>query len=113
MYLQIMDHIKQCVITQQWPAGYGLPSIRELAFALNVSVITVKRAYKELEQEGVIVTRHGMGSFIAEQTMVAHQQKEAELSEHLVAAVNLATLLNIPADDLKNRLAITIAKKMI
>lgn len=105
MYVQIMDGIKQCVITGQWPASHALPSIRELAVALKVSVITVKRAYQELEHEGVIDTRRGMGSFIAEQVDIASRQKETELAEHLHEAIRLAELLKMPATELKQRLA--------
>src|SRR5690554_53077 len=83
MYVQIMDCIKRLVIQGSWPAGHALPSIRELAVALKVSVITVKRAYQELEREGVIATRRGMGSYVAEHTAAASQQMEAELTDHL------------------------------
>src|SRR5436190_102425 len=53
MYLQIMEQIKQRVAVGDWPRGEEIPSIRQLAVALSVSVITVKRAYLELEREGV------------------------------------------------------------
>ena len=66
MYLQIMEHVKQKVMVGDWPPGHALPSIRELAASIRVSVITVKRAYLDLESEGVIVTRHGKGSFVAD-----------------------------------------------
>ena len=59
MYGQIMDQVRQRVAVGDWRPGTMLPSIRELAVALNVSVITVKRAYLELERNGVIVTQHG------------------------------------------------------
>jgi GntR family transcriptional regulator len=63
MYLQIMDQVKQKIAVGDWTPGEEIPSIRQLAVALRVSVITVKRAYLELEHEGVIVTHHGKGSF--------------------------------------------------
>ena len=65
MYLQIMDQVKQKIAVGEWAAGGEIPSIRQLAVVLRVSVITVKRAYLELEREGVIVTHHGKGSFVA------------------------------------------------
>ena len=68
MYLQIMEQIQARIAAGDWPAGKELPSIRALAAALSVSVITIKRAYLDLENEGVIVTRHGKGSFVAEVT---------------------------------------------
>ena len=66
MYQQIVDQITAKVMAGDWKAGQALPSIRELASASRVSVITVRRAYAELELAGIIVTRHGMGSFVAE-----------------------------------------------
>ena len=65
MYLQIMEQVKQRVAVGDWAPGYEIPSIRQLAMSLRVSVITIKRAYLELEREGVIVTQHGKGSIIA------------------------------------------------
>ena len=65
MYLQIMEQIRHRIAVGDWEPGRELPSIRALAASVQVSVITVKRAYLELEREGVIVTRHGIGSFVA------------------------------------------------
>ena len=66
MYLQIMEQIRHRIAVGDWPAGQELPSIRALAARSQVSVITVKRAYLELERDGVIVTRQGKGSFVAD-----------------------------------------------
>ena len=65
MYLQIMEQIKQRITVGDWAEGQPIPSIRQLAVDLQVSVITVKRAYLELEREGVIVTQQGKGSHVA------------------------------------------------
>ena len=66
MYLQIIEQIRHRVAIGDWKPGHELPSIRALAVETRVSVITVKRAYLELERDGVIVTRQGKGSFVAE-----------------------------------------------
>lgn len=66
MYAQIVEQVVAKVMTGEWKAGDALPSIRELAGNSQVSVITVKRAYLELERAGVIVTRQGKGSFVAD-----------------------------------------------
>ena len=100
MYLQIMDNIKQLILKGEWVAGQGLPSIRELAVAIKVSVITVKRAYQELERENVIVTRHGLGSFVAEQNQLVEDLKQAEIAAAIDNVVALAAALNIPKDTL-------------
>lgn len=66
-YLQIVDQVKRKVALGDWRPESEIPSIRALAAELSVSVITVKRAYAELEEEGVIVTRQGRGTFVSRQ----------------------------------------------
>ena len=103
LYLQIMEQIRARIAAGDWAAGKELPSIRALAAALNVSVITIKRAYLDLESEGVIVTRHGKGSFVAEGGSVAgvHDQK---LNDHLRAAADLGRQMNLSEEELAARL---------
>ena len=100
MYQQIMGRVKQLVALGDWAPGKQMPSIRQLAVALQISVITVKRAYLELEREGVIVTRQGKGSMVAEQSGVSIKPQRDDLREHLVAAARLATRLGVNPDEL-------------
>lgn len=79
LYQQIVDQIKQRIALEEWKAGDEIPSIRQLAVDLRVSVITVKRAYLELEREGVIVTKHGRGSHVASTPGLGAQLREKEL----------------------------------
>jgi GntR family transcriptional regulator len=104
MYLQILEQIRARVAAGDWAAGKELPSIRALAAALNVSVITVKRAYLDLETEGVIVTRHGKGSFVADANGLAGELHEGKLDEHLAQAATLGRLLGLTEDELAARL---------
>jgi GntR family transcriptional regulator len=104
MYLQIMEQIRARIAAGDWPAGRELPSIRALAAALNVSVITIKRAYLDLENEGVIVTRHGKGSFVADVNGLAGELQEEKLASHLNEAAGLARQLGITEDELAARL---------
>jgi len=104
MYLQIMEQIRHRVATGDWLPGQEIPSIRQLAVDLRVSVITVKRAYLELERSGVIVTRQGKGSFVAEDANLGTSLKKQELDEHLAAAVDIARLLDLDAAALEARL---------
>jgi len=71
---------------------------------LEVSVITVKRAYLELEREGVIVTQQGKGSHVASIPGLGLRLQEQELEKHLEQAIRLADLLGIRPEDLKARL---------
>jgi len=104
MYLQILEQIRARVAAGDWPPGKELPSIRALAAALNVSVITIKRAYLDLESEGVIVTRHGKGSFVADVNGLAGELTEAKLDEHLNEAAALGRQLGLSEEELAARL---------
>jgi GntR family transcriptional regulator len=104
MYLQIMEQIRQRIAAGDWAAGRELPSIRVLAAELRVSVITIKRAYLDLESEGVIVTRHGKGSFVADVNGLAGELQEEKLDEYLTAAAGIAAGLGLSEDDLAARL---------
>ena len=99
MYLQIMAQIKQKVRVGDWPAGHPLPSIRELSAATKVSVITVKRAYTELEAEGVIVTRPGRGSFVADSVDVQSDLARIELDKHVNGLIDSAQALGLSESD--------------
>jgi len=66
LYEQIKKQITEQIISGELPPGFMLPSIRALAKELGISVITVKKAYEDLEAGGYIVTNHGKGSFVAQ-----------------------------------------------
>jgi GntR family transcriptional regulator len=65
LYQQIVDGIKREVLADRLTAGSALPSYRALAERLLVSLITVKRAYEDLEREGITFSRQGLGTFVA------------------------------------------------
>jgi GntR family transcriptional regulator len=104
LYLQIMEQIKQRIAVGEWAPGEELPSIRQLAVALCVSVITIKRAYLELEREGVIATQQGKGSIVAPNSGLKPRLYDEELAEHLEQAVRLGALLGLTPRELAARL---------
>jgi len=104
MYLQIMEQMRQRIAVGDWPPGHEIPSIRAMAVATKVSVITVKRAYLELERAGVIVTRQGKGSFVADNVDLGIQIKHEELDEHLRAAADIGKHLGLTTNELVERL---------
>lgn len=99
MYQQIMDQIRQRIAVGDWPPDTPLPSVRELAADIKVSVITVKRAYLELVREDVIVTQQGKGTWVNGSLDMDRLQRE-ELAEHLEQAGKLARSLSIPEREL-------------
>jgi GntR family transcriptional regulator len=104
MYLQIKEQVRHLVAVGQWRPGQEIPSIRALAVSVRVSVITVKRAYLELEREGVIVTQHGKGSFVAQGVQLPTSLQEQQLDEHLAAATRIGRMLGLTDEQLASRL---------
>jgi GntR family transcriptional regulator len=98
MYQLIMEQIKQRIAVGDWPPNTPLPSIRELATGIKVSIITVKRAYLELEREGVIVTQQGKGSWVNDVLDLKAVQRK-ELLHHLKQAGKLASSLGVSEDE--------------
>src|SRR5580700_3955065 len=103
MYLQIREQIKQRIAVGDWMEGQLIPSIRQLAADLQVSVITVKRAYLELEREGVIVTQQGIGSRVSSNPGLGMRLQQQELQEHLEQAIRISALLGIRPQQLVER----------
>lgn len=110
MYLQMVEQITSKVLLGDWPAQMALPSIRELAADTQVSVITVKRAYADLEQAGVIVTHAGRGSFVSAQPDLQQQLQQQELTQLLNTAVSLARQLQLSDAELVARLEQQLAQ---
>lgn len=93
LYTQVIDQVKRRVSAGDLAPGAELPSIRQLAADLQISVITIKRAYLELERDGVILTRQGRGSYVAEQPGLASELLDREMREQLSKAASLGKLL--------------------
>lgn len=100
MYQQIVDQLTAKVMAGDWVAGQSLPSIRELAAASRVSVITVRRAYEELERAGVIDTRQGKGSVVAERADLPMALLREELQRQFEALLAIAARLGLSAPEL-------------
>lgn len=100
LYKQVTDQVKDAVAEGVLAPGERLPSIREMAKALKISAITIKRAYADLEQEGVIVTRAGLGSFVAEVDREGmKQEKLEEIREEIDRIIKAGARFGItPAD---------------
>ena len=104
MYLQIMEQIRRRIVVGDWAPGHEIPSIRALAASVQVSVITVKRAYLELERAGIIVTRQGKGSFVAETSDLRARLQQGELDEHLSSAIEVGRQLGLTPTHVEKRL---------
>jgi len=102
IYEQIANQVKAHIINGVLQSGEVLPSIRNLAKELQISVITTKRAYEELEKEGFVETVGGKGTFVSGQNSEFIREKRLkELEEKITEVVQEGKALNISALELK------------
>jgi len=101
IYQQIVTQLKQLILEGDLNEAEGLPSIRTLAKELQISVITTKRAYEELERDGYIETVAGKGSFVAAQNKELLREKRLRVVEEKVAdAITAAKTAGLERQDL-------------
>lgn len=111
MYGQIESQLRDFIIAGQLPPGTKLPSMRTLASYLTCSVITTRRAYEDLEREGFIRTRQGLGSIVAEipeEKLSAHRREPVERA--FGEAVRAGKRARLTEEDLRKILEETLQK---
>lgn len=107
IYEQIYSQIKSMIIKGEIDVGEKLPSIRGLARDLQVSVITTKRAYDELEKESFIETVQGKGSFVAMQNKELMKEKKLKIIEDkLIEVVKESKILGVKHSEIEAMLKI-------
>lgn len=105
IYIQIVNQIRQSILSGEMKAGDSLPSIRQLAKDLQVSVITTKRVYEELEKERLIDSVVGKGSFVSGANMEFIKERRMKLlEEKLMEVIRESRELNMSNQDLINLL---------
>lgn len=96
LYEQIKNAIKENILKNKVSEGQQLPSVRTLSKDLKVSILTVKKTYDELEEEGFVESRQGLGTFVAgKDSEVKREELQKKLEEHLQEAINLSIQLNL------------------
>lgn len=101
IYEQIYSQIKNLIINGELAEDMPLPSIRNLAKDLHISVITTKRAYDELEKEGFIYARSGKGFFVAKKNLKLMRESNLKLiEEYLLKIDNLATACGLSEEEI-------------
>jgi len=101
MYKQVKDQIKDAIAGGTLRPDEKLPSIREMTRELGISEITIKRAYADLEQQGYIFTRSGLGSFVAGINKAKMKdEKIAEIQQELIKILKSGEKFDISADDI-------------
>lgn len=105
IYLQIVKQLKQKIFNGKLCEAEALPSIRSLAKELRISVITTKRAYNELEKEGLIVTVAGKGSYVAPiNRAMLRENKMKIIEEKMGEAISMAKPIGLSLEELQELL---------
>jgi GntR family transcriptional regulator len=104
IYAQLERRIRAAIATGRLAAGAQLPTVRQLAVALQINANTVARVYGELERAGVLETRRGVGSFVSATPAQAHPKRERDrrvsafatrvLADAAAAGINVTELLD-------------------
>lgn len=107
IYEQITSQIKAMIMSGELQTGDAIPSMRALAKSIHVSVITVQKAYEDLQRDGFIDTTVGRGSFVAARNKEFYQEEQQRIAEeHLQAAAEIGRVSNIPLEKLIELLTI-------
>ncbi|WP_053362391.1 GntR family transcriptional regulator [Bacillus sp. FJAT-27251] len=107
IYEQIKKQIQTSILAGELQEGTALPSIRQLAKDLQISVITTKRTYEELEKAGFIYSIVGKGSFVAEQNLEVIKEKKLKvIEEQLCAVIANSREIGLSLDELQQLLNI-------
>lgn len=105
IYEQIVSQIKDEIVTGALVANEALPSIRALAAEIGVSVITTKRAYEELEKEGLIYSVPNKGFYVREySTDYLHEKQLIEIEKKFIEVIELAKRAGLSGDEMKEML---------
>ena len=107
LYQQIKDQIKDSILKEELAEGDSLPSIRTFANELQVSVLTIRRVYNELESEGFVVSQAGLGTFVSTGNIELLQDAKRRLIENKMAElIQTAKSLQITKEDLNSMMDI-------
>ena len=103
IYLQIVNQIKGMIMSGELSPGDALPSMRNLAMQMRVSLITTKRAYEELERDGFIETYTGRGSFVkAQNPEFLREENLRQIEKLLTEAVDKAQMSGVTKEEMKD-----------
>ena len=101
LYQQIKDQIKDAVLKEELAPGDALPSIRAFANDLKVSVLTIRRVYEELEQEGFVASQVGIGTFVSTGNLeLLRDSKRRLVEQKMLDMIQTAKSLKISKEEL-------------
>lgn len=107
LYQQIEDQIKESILLGELKEGDSLPSIRAFASDLQVSVLTIRRVYNDLENEGFVLSQAGLGTFVsAGNVELLRDARRRAVEEQMLQTIKLAKSLEISKQELNEMMEI-------
>ncbi len=112
IYLQIKSLINQQIIAGKYALGAKLPSVRDLSVQLEVNINTIQKAINELVQEGVVVTKRGLGNFVTENLQIVDELKEQLINQTIGDMYESLTAMGLDQGEIFYYLKIYLAERM-
>ena len=107
LYLQIKDQIKEAILKGELRDGDLLPSVRAFANDIGVSVLTTRRVYDELEQEGLAVSQAGRGTFVSMGNLeLLRDSKRRAVEEDMQKVIHQAKVFGVTKEELQKMVEI-------
>ena len=101
IYEQIKNSIIEQIMNDELKEDEMIPSIRNLAQDIKISVMTIRKAYDELEQDGYIISRQGKGTFVApKNTELAKDKAQKDIEEYISKIVDISSKFNISKEEI-------------
>lgn len=101
IYEQIKNSIIEQIMSEELSEDEALPSIRQLAADIKISVMTIKKAYDELEKEGYIISRQGKGTFVApKNTELSLERAKQDIESHVSKIVEISNQFGIQKEEI-------------
>ena len=109
IYEQLVEQVKNLIISGELPENEALPSVRTLAAALKISALTVKKAYDKLEEDGFVVTVHGKGTYVAPTNRsLALEARRRAVEEDFTRALDKARAVGMTPSEIRELLGLLL-----
>lgn len=109
IYEQLVEQVKNLILSGELPENEALPSVRTLAAALKISALTVKKAYDKLEEDGFVVTVHGKGTYVAPTNRsLALEARRRAVEEDFTRALDKARAVGMTPSEIRELLGLLL-----
>ena len=112
IYEQLVEQVKNHILSGELPENEALPSVRVLSAALKISALTVKKAYDKLEEDGFVVTVHGKGTYVAATNrQLAMEARRRAVEEDFTRALDKASAIGMTPSEIRELLELLLEEQ--